>query len=267
MSLADDDRTLDQLVQMAAESSEYPNADEAYATQEVRDLASEFDDAVYAALEKLVELYPPKGGATAEDLYDADGSYLILLTLEEAGAGIWDGSWSEYYDDTDPVVKFLKSRLGSWSDFTGAGKLEEAFENAAYETAGGDEEDEDDEEYEENSPRGAYDQEAARELELYIDNDQRYAPGSPRGTGRSIVLNLLRKMKKGRYDSGMAVKAWKNLADEAAKGYAKEFDNPRRWAEIFSVPTRNAVAVGLRDQFEEDAAAGEYDHLDLRTGR
>jgi len=121
--------------------------------------------------------------------------------------------------------------------------------------------------YASNASRGALDTEAVRELELYIDNDQRYAPGSPRGMGRSIVLNLLRKMKKGRYDSKMAVKAWKNLADEAAKGYAKEFDDARRWADIFSVPTREAVAVGLRDQFEEDAEAGEYAHVDTRIGR
>jgi len=137
MSLANDDRTLDQLVEMAAESLEYPNADEAYATEEVRQLASEFDDAVYDALEEVVRRYPPKGDATAEDLFDADGPYNILMTLRGEGVGIWDGRWEEFYDDTEEVERLLKQKLVKWAD-----KLEDAFHNAAYETGGGEEYDE-----------------------------------------------------------------------------------------------------------------------------
>lgn len=140
MGLSDDQGTLDQLVQMAAESAELEDARDAYATEAVVDAAQHFEDDVEVALSAMVRRYPPKGDATAEDLYEAEGPYLILMTLRGEGVGIWDGSWDEFYDDTKGPERFLKEKLGKWADDTGAGEFEQVLEDAAYETTGAEEE-------------------------------------------------------------------------------------------------------------------------------
>lgn len=118
-----------------------------------------------------------------------------------------------------------------------------------------------------SNPRPAdVDEHAATELRLYLDNDQRFSPQSPQGQGRSIVLNLLRKMKKGNYDHALAPKLWGYLVESAAKAYAKEFASPGEWSQIFSPATRRAVAQELADDFQRDAKAGEYAHLNLKRG-
>lgn len=132
--LSTDDGLLDQFVQMAAESAELSCYDEAEATPEVQAEAKRYDKALAEALSDLVEKYPPKNGATADDLWDAKGPYLVLMTLRGEGVGIWDGRWDEFYDDTKKVETFLEKRLGKFADDTGGGSLEEAFINAAFET-------------------------------------------------------------------------------------------------------------------------------------
>ncbi len=79
--------------------------------------------------------------ATAEDLWAANGAYLIFQTLNGAGVGIWDGDWTDFYEDTDKAEKFLKGKLGKFADDSGAGSLNEAFMNAADESCGGDDDD------------------------------------------------------------------------------------------------------------------------------
>ena len=105
-------------------------------TDSVRRVAREYDDALMNALEELVEKYPPKEGG-AEDLWDARGSYLVLMTLRGEGTGIGDGDWDVFYDSEQlrsggDIYTFLKTKLGHFADYTGTGSLNEAFMNAAH---------------------------------------------------------------------------------------------------------------------------------------
>jgi hypothetical protein len=159
-----DDQTLDQLVSMEAEAFEYPNWKDAHATKKSHTAASEFDDAVYSALYDWVEAggapkgYDPKDAdpeEAADELMDAEGAYLVFMTLEGAGVGIWDGRWDKFYsrEEIEKLKKFLKERL---SGHITAGvfhpgpydELRSALEEDAYNTGGGKESDDDDEEEE-----------------------------------------------------------------------------------------------------------------------
>lgn len=150
-----DDNTLDQLVQMAAESSEYPNPRDAEATPEVKKEAQKFEAAVEKALKAWVKKYPLAEGYDVSDLMDesrsgGQGGYKVLMTLRGEGVGIWDGDWDHFFNDSKKEIKalqrFLGKKLSSFADETGTGSLNQAFDNAAYETAGG-------EEYEEENAR------------------------------------------------------------------------------------------------------------------
>lgn len=128
---------LQQLVEMAAESSELPNYKDAESNDHVQAVAAEYDAALRQALEELVTKYPPENGASAEDLWEAQAPYLVLMTLRGEGVGIWDGDWEEFYSDTERAEDFLKQRLRRFATHAGSGKLEEAFMDAAYESCGG----------------------------------------------------------------------------------------------------------------------------------
>jgi hypothetical protein len=144
--LADDPVLLKAYCEMAAESMELDNWEDAEPNEEVFEVAREYDAALKKALAELVEKYPPENDAGAEDLWDANGPYLVLMTLRGEGVGIWDGDWVDFYEDTDKAEKFLKSKLGKFADGSGSGKLNEAFMNAASESCGDGEDDDDDSE-------------------------------------------------------------------------------------------------------------------------
>ena len=140
-----DDRTLDQLVEMAAASAELDNWRDAEATREVHRLADRFEKAVEQSLAKWVKANPEalEEGYDEDDLFDEEGPYNILMTLMGHGVGIWDGRWDHFFADRSSIKdleRHLKKDLGSWADDTGSGKLPAAFLDAAYETAGGEEE-------------------------------------------------------------------------------------------------------------------------------
>jgi len=143
--LHQDEDLLDEFVEMAAESAELDESD-AECTDKCIAVAKEYDAALATALDELVVKYPPKDGATADDLWDAEAPYLVLMTLRGEGVGIWDGDWEDFYDDTKPVEEFLKSKLGHFADDTGGGTLNQAFDDAAFETCGDEEGDEDEDE-------------------------------------------------------------------------------------------------------------------------
>lgn len=89
---------------------------------------------------------------------------------------------------------------------------------------------------------------AARELCLFIENDgdlyrQMVTP---------IIDNLARKKAKGTYDSTLALKAWKNLADEGAKRYHAQFGSGGPWHGMFSPDDRRECAAMLADSFGEE---------------
>ena len=149
---------LDEFCEMAAESAELEHPKDAEATDEVVQIAEEYDAALAEALDEMCEwggeypelfpqVEPDEREHAADVLWDAEAPYLVLMTLRGEGVGIWD-DWVEagYYTDKqiEEVEKFLKKKLGKFASSGGSGKLEQAFYDAAYETAG-DEEDEDDE--------------------------------------------------------------------------------------------------------------------------
>ena len=97
---------------------------------------------------------------------------------------------------------------------------------------------------------------AARELQLYIDNDYDLY----RGQYTSIIKNLLLKHKRGTYDSDKAVRLWEYLTAAGAKKYGQQFGpSGESGTGGFSKATRRLAAVSLRDNFEADMKAGNYD--------
>lgn len=273
--ISHDPELLDQLVQMAAESAELENERDAHATEEVRRVAREYDAALAAALDEMCadpDLFPfipdPEDRDRAADmLWDTNGPYLVLMTLRGEGVGIWE-DWVDagFYTSghgresgeekgrasIDDVERFLESRLGRFADVTGSGELEEAFREAAFETAG-------EPKMESNARGGSLDEDAAHELELYLDNDQRFSMDSPDGMGRAVLQNQLKHLKKGRYDKELSVKGWLHVVDAAAQQYAKEFGGI--WHQIFSPATRRFVAQSMAQEFYRRAQAGEFEHV------
>lgn len=107
---------------------------------------------------------------------------------------------------------------------------------------------------------------AADDLVLYIEHTSDLSPDGPRGQGRDVLLNALRKWKKGTYDPDLAVKLFEHLVEVAAKRYAKEFASEREWSTIFTPATRREAAQQLETRFREAVGFGEYEHVDTRTG-
>jgi hypothetical protein len=98
---------------------------------------------------------------------------------------------------------------------------------------------------------GRLDEEAASELKLYIDNTaELMGPGSQ---GDAIRKNLRRKIAKGTFDLERSVDAWMYLVESGAKRYEREFGTPGTWHQMFSVPTRRAVARELAEDFQSES--------------
>lgn len=124
-----------QIVEMAAESSEYPKSDEAMCTEECTKVWDVFDEAAYDALQKWVDIHPGAlvKGENENSLWFDEGPYLIYMTMAGHGVGIWDGSWDNYFRDRSVIRNslqpFLDKELSKKYQ-----KLETAIFNAAYET-------------------------------------------------------------------------------------------------------------------------------------
>lgn len=116
--------------------------------------------------------------------------------------------------------------------------------------------------------RDPVDEHAATELVMYIENTSDLSPDGPSGQGRSVLLNALRKWKKGTYDSTKAVRLFEYLAESGAKRYAKEFgSSEKEWSTMFTPATRHEAAKQLEASFRNSVEHGEYDHIDTRIGR
>jgi len=121
---------------------------------------------------------------------------------------------------------------------------------------------------EHNARRGeAADPHAATELVLFIENTADLSPDGPSGQGHSVLLNALRKWRKGSYEPALAVRLFEYLAESGAKRYAHEFDHASRWSEMFNPATRRDVARQLEESFRNSAERGEYDDVDVRIQR
>ena len=108
------------------------------------------------------------------------------------------------------------------------------------------------------------DQHAATELVLFIENTADLSPDGPHGQGRSVLLNALRKWRKGTYEPALAVRLFEYLAEAGAKRYAREYDHASRWSEMFNPATRREVARQLEESFRASVERGEYDDVSLR---
>lgn len=97
------------------------------------------------------------------------------------------------------------------------------------------------------------DDQAARELELFIRNDS----GVWSGYVEPMFRASERYYVKGAGDYGRLVKGLERVAAAGARAYHAEhgsmFD---KWHQVFSVATRHAVAVELADYFLAELRAG-----------
>jgi len=110
------------------------------------------------------------------------------------------------------------------------------------------------------SMREGADEHAAQELVLYIENDAKLFDSNSQA--QAIRKNLLRKMKKGVYDSQRADQAWMYLMETGAKAYCKEFcSSVKDWSTVFAKPTRELAAAYFAKDFETEAKLGNFDHI------
>lgn len=84
------------------------------------------------------------------------------------------------------------------------------------------------------------DKDAAREIELYADNDsQLYYQRR-----RPILVNLAKKYKKGIYEIDKAAKLWKYYIEAAMQKYNKEFGSRGdKWSDLLDTHDRNLLAT------------------------
>jgi hypothetical protein len=112
-----------------------------------------------------------------------------------------------------------------------------------------------------NGSRSVADPVAARELELYIENERNLV-----GPGNSIGANIMRmlagRIVRGTYDSTKAWKAWVPLVTEGAKRYKREFGPINA-----NKATRDAVATRLSEAFEGEIRVGALDPMKLLGAR
>jgi hypothetical protein len=90
------------------------------------------------------------------------------------------------------------------------------------------------------------DVDAARELKMYIDNDQQLYKSQL----VPIVKNIQRKMKSGKYDHRKAPKLWSYLVDNGAKKYVKEFGGTVK--SVFPKDVRDSVAIEFANEYRSE---------------
>lgn len=103
--------------------------------------------------------------------------------------------------------------------------------------------------------REPVDEQAARELELYTENEYALV-GAENSIGKNIERMLQKKVDKGKFDVLASVRAWMYLIDEAAKRYTKEFGSG---SPVFNKPTREFVAARFAKEWAQEHA-GHKEH-------
>ena len=95
----------------------------------------------------------------------------------------------------------------------------------------------------------------AKELELWImNNEQLY-----NGMVVSVEKALARRKYRGDYDSKKAVKAFRNVADEAARRYGKEAYGKYGIPPEFPPKVRDEVAEEMLRDFEIGFVNGDFE--------
>ena len=95
----------------------------------------------------------------------------------------------------------------------------------------------------------------ARELESFVMNDeplyrQQWTP---------IIKNLVRRKKKGTYDSEKAIKLFEYLTKAGSTKYRKSFPGTD-----FNPATRRLAAISLRNDFEGEYKLGNYNNASFQ---
>ena len=90
------------------------------------------------------------------------------------------------------------------------------------------------------------------DTEYYINDVYLYAINTRKLVDQAnyIVKNMKRKIKSGKYDETLAVKAWMYLADDAVRMYDKEIRHGKGGL-FLDKPTREAIARELMDFYDE----------------
>lgn len=116
------------------------------------------------------------------------------------------------------------------------------------------------------NPVPGFDTAAANELLLYIENEYALV-GAPNSVGKAIAKNLAKKIATGKYDPAKAPVAWSHLVDAGAKRYNKEFGHGTAGFGAFTKNVRDAVAIEMGEQFDNDVRSGEIDVTALAAGK
>jgi len=97
-----------------------------------------------------------------------------------------------------------------------------------------------------------------RELELYIENDERLYKNQI----IPIIKNILTKMRRGVYDHSLAPKLWQYLIDAGARKYVKEYGSPGdKIQNVFPASMRRELAQEFADKYKQEIELGNYDNL------
>lgn len=94
-------------------------------------------------------------------------------------------------------------------------------------------------------------QEAARELALYVENTEHLY----RYCIVPYIQSLYKKCVKGTYDPEKALPGWERIAAEGAKMYEKEFLSVRYY-HVFNRATREEAARYLQEFFKDMVCEG-----------
>ena len=99
------------------------------------------------------------------------------------------------------------------------------------------------------------DKDAAREIQLYADNDsQLYFQMK-----RPILINLGNKYKKGTYSIEKAAKLWRYFIDAALKKYNKEFGSRGdKWFELLNTHDRQLLALEYAQETKDEFDLGNF---------
>jgi hypothetical protein len=95
------------------------------------------------------------------------------------------------------------------------------------------------------------DRTAVHELELYAENE-----AALYNQKKSIIENVKRRMRSGKYDPSLAPKLWLYWFDAAARRYVKEFGGDV--ATMFPKAVRMAAAESAARDYAERIQSGEY---------
>ena len=99
------------------------------------------------------------------------------------------------------------------------------------------------------------DADAAREIELYADNDSRlyFSRKLP------ILKNLQKKYQKGQYDVEKAAKLWLYYINDAMQRYNKEFGSRgSKWSDLLSVADRKLLAIEYAKETLNEFEQGNF---------